>query len=37
MLVYQAALAFALWTGLQPPEENMHAAALAALRDRVRA
>lgn len=34
MLVYQAALAFALWTGRQPPEAHMHAAALAALRAR---
>ena len=34
MLVYQAALAFELWTGRQPPELAMHAAALAALRAR---
>ncbi|MGH2346227.1 MAG: shikimate dehydrogenase, partial [Chloroflexota bacterium] len=34
MLVYQAALAFELWTGVQPPEDVMHAAALSALRTR---
>jgi shikimate dehydrogenase len=32
MLVYQAALAFELWTGVQPPEDVMHEAARSALR-----
>jgi shikimate dehydrogenase len=34
MLVYQAAAAFTLWTGLEPPEHVMHEAALAALHAR---
>ncbi|HVA91633.1 MAG TPA: shikimate dehydrogenase [Chloroflexota bacterium] len=34
MLVYQAALAFELWTGQKPPEARMHEAALEALRTR---
>ena len=36
MLVYQAAAAFQLWTGLEPPAAIMHAAALVALRARGR-
>jgi shikimate dehydrogenase len=34
MLVRQAAAAFALWTGRQPPEDAMHAAAMADLEER---
>jgi shikimate dehydrogenase len=34
MLVYQAAAAFALWTGLRPPEALMYSAALAQLEAR---
>jgi len=32
MLVYQASAAFALWTGIEPPETVMHSAACAALK-----
>jgi shikimate dehydrogenase len=34
MLVYQAAAAFALWTGQKAPEDAMHRAALAVLAER---
>jgi shikimate 5-dehydrogenase len=34
MLVYQASAAFTLWTGQDPPEQIMYAAALAALQAR---
>jgi shikimate 5-dehydrogenase len=37
MLVHQAALAFRLWTGIDPPVQVMSAAALAALAEFSRA